>query len=491
MVNESGVTEPTPAERTFIDTNAKSIIPLLEAGKYEQIVQLLHKAQQTEAPTSDPVLDNLLSAAYQICVTCVQYHTEVSSSRCAYERAVDREEALRRQLQELLLLIDQHTATAPDKPQKLSSPPLIDNSSPSQNDQMATENRSFLQRIKDLLDWNSSSGAFAKENSPALGNSDSSSLFVADGPSISASDTPGEGDALPEFGREAPVKPPQVVNPEAETPAADLGDAPRGPMLSVYCLGSFRVYDDEQLIEKWVGNKCKSIFKYLVINRERPVHREILMDLFWRDDDPEAARRNLYQAIYMLRQTLQTDGSDFDYILCEDSCYSLNPALNLWVDSEVFRRYYQQGQELERQERLPEAMKEYEAADSLYEGEFLAEDVYEDWLLVHRENLKHAHFDILDRLSQYYYRQGQFAMSIAYCLKILGEDNCREDAHRRLMRAYLQQGQRPLALRQYHRCVKALEQELDVSPMPATTKLYRQIQNNAVQFSDRKNLRGN
>ena len=254
--------------------------------------------------------------------------------------------------------------------------------------------------------------------------------------------------------------------------------AARPHALAVYCLGPFRVYQDDRLIEKWPGNKCKSIFKYMAIHREQPVHQEILMELFWRDVDPDAARRNLYQAVYHLRQALQNGDTDFSHIVCEDGCYCLNPDLEIWVDSEAFRLHHQTGQRLEREGHLREAIQAYEQADNLYQGEFLAEDRYEDWTIVHRENLKHTHLDILDRLSQHNFDQAQYAACVAYCEKILVEDSCREDAHRRLMRCYLRQGQRHLALRQYHLCVEALKRELDVPPMPATLELFQQIVTN-------------
>jgi DNA-binding SARP family transcriptional activator len=261
------------------------------------------------------------------------------------------------------------------------------------------------------------------------------------------------------------------------------------PVLVVHCLGSFRVYKGEQLLEKWPSHKSKAIFKYLLIHRAKPIHQEVLMELFWPDSEPETARRNLYQAIYTLRQTLQSGGPNFPYILCEESCYLLNLALALWVDSEAFMAHYQAGKRLEQEGHLRQAVEEYELAETLYEGEFLAEDIYEEWSLVDRENLKHAHLDILDRLGQYYFDQEQFPLCIVFCQKLLLEDNCREDAHRRLMQCYLRQGQRHLALHQYHRCVEVLKQELDTPPMPSTTELYRQIQANQVQFPQGPKLR--
>ncbi|MNL86910.1 Bacterial transcriptional activator domain protein [compost metagenome] len=43
------------------------------------------------------------------------------------------------------------------------------------------------------------------------------------------------------------------------------------------------------------------------------------------------------------------------------------------------------------------------------------------------------------------------------------------------MRAYYRQGDRPLALRTYDRCVAALAEELDVDPMPETEELFDRI----------------
>ena len=68
----------------------------------------------------------------------------------------------------------------------------------------------------------------------------------------------------------------------------------------------------------------------------------------------------------------------------------------------------------------------------------------------------------------------------ARCNEMLAEDDCREDAHRRLMRCYSRQGQRNLALRQYHLCAETLARVLDVSPMQETVALYNDIRNQEV-----------
>jgi hypothetical protein len=43
-------------------------------------------------------------------------------------------------------------------------------------------------------------------------------------------------------------------------------------------------------------------------------------------------------------------------------------------------------------------MREYEIAESLYQGDFPEEDLGEDWLIPRREGLKDSYLVILDRL---------------------------------------------------------------------------------------------
>jgi DNA-binding SARP family transcriptional activator len=118
---------------------------------------------------------------------------------------------------------------------------------------------------------------------------------------------------------------------------------------------------------------------------------------------------------------------------------------------------------------------EYEAAISLYQGDFLEQNPYEEWTLLDRERLRVAYLDTLDRLSQIYFSQERYAACITVCQLVLARDRCREDAHCLLMRCYSRQGQYPLALQQYQRCVEALRDELDVEPAPETTQLYEAL----------------
>jgi DNA-binding SARP family transcriptional activator len=86
-----------------------------------------------------------------------------------------------------------------------------------------------------------------------------------------------------------------------------------------------------------------------------------------------------------------------------------------------------------------------------------------------------TYLEVLDRLSGLYFGQHQYGACIALCRLLVQRDPCRENAHRRLMRCFTRQGQPHLALRQYHACVEALDQELGVDPDPATAALAQRI----------------
>jgi DNA-binding SARP family transcriptional activator len=240
------------------------------------------------------------------------------------------------------------------------------------------------------------------------------------------------------------------------------------------------VYQDDRLIDSWPSGKGKCIFKYMIVNRDRPIPKEVLMDLFWRDADPDAARNNLNVAIYGLRQAFRAARPEFSHILFQDDAYLLNAAMSIWIDVEEFEQHYEAGRMLEKRGKLAEATREYEIAEGLYQGNFLDEDLYEDWPILRRQRLKDSYLVIMDRLSRQYLQKKRYATCIRLCQKILDTENCQEEAHRRLMRCYNRQGQRNLALRQYSMCVETLREVLDVLPVDETVTLYQRIRNGEI-----------
>jgi DNA-binding SARP family transcriptional activator len=136
-----------------------------------------------------------------------------------------------------------------------------------------------------------------------------------------------------------------------------------------------------------------------------------------------------------------------------------------------FRRCFDEGFRLERQRHHAAARHQYERAEGLYRDDYLVEDLYEDWTLARREELKDQYLMVVTRLADDCLQRGDAVGCIVRCHKILQKDACREDAYQRLMVCYTQLGQRSQALHWYDVCVRTLRRELDVEPADASRQL--------------------
>jgi DNA-binding SARP family transcriptional activator len=269
--------------------------------------------------------------------------------------------------------------------------------------------------------------------------------------------------ALPDAHRAEPLPRPAVMRTIVRNVTPDI---------TAHLLGELRVAFQDRPVEMWSSGRGRAVFEYLIVNHHSKVRRDRLMNMFWPEASADCARNSLNVAIHGLRQSLRAAVGDIAVVIHQDQAYFINQALAVWVDVEVFEDQLKAAHQHLASAELAKAEEAFESATWLYQGEFLADDPYEEWAIVTREHLRLCYLDALDRLGALRLNSGDYPGCVAVCLKLLACDSCREDAHCRLMRCYSRQGQVQLALRQYHTCATALRTELDVSPAPATTELF-------------------
>jgi DNA-binding SARP family transcriptional activator len=249
---------------------------------------------------------------------------------------------------------------------------------------------------------------------------------------------------------------------------------PVGHQLTVHLLGQLRVRVDDVAVNDWPSGRGRALFKYLVTHRDPWPRREQLMEAFWPEAAPAAARNSLNVAVHGLRRAFR-ERAGVEVLVLEDGRYRLSPGVSLWLDTDEFELQAAAGRRLDAAGDPAGAAAAYERALALYQGDFLADDPYEDWPVLAREYLLLSWLDVLDRLSARYFDQLQYGACVALCRLLVERDRCREDAHRRLMRCFTRQGQPHLALRQFQACADALAHDLGVDPDPATVALAQQI----------------
>ena len=265
----------------------------------------------------------------------------------------------------------------------------------------------------------------------------------------------------------------RALSVEAPVRIADM------PRLRVHFFGRFELLCDEEAFSLGHNVRALAILKYLLAHRGgRPVPQDYLMGWLWPESDPKRARWSLNSAVYALRKLLGgclSPLSASETVLFEEGCYRLSPCVLLCADTDEFDSHYEEGLSLEEAGRIPEAVVEYEQAADLYRGEYLIEDLYEEWTMIERERLGEVYTDLLGRLAVHYMEGRRLRESVRTCYRILEKDRCDEGTHRLLMECFVRLGQRARALRQYKLCEGALRHEYDLAPSPETQAFHASI----------------
>ncbi|MFQ5794806.1 MAG: BTAD domain-containing putative transcriptional regulator [Candidatus Bipolaricaulia bacterium] len=240
--------------------------------------------------------------------------------------------------------------------------------------------------------------------------------------------------------------------------------------LRVQLFGPFQLWRDGELIlpEDWRGYKPQAFFKILLTDPGRTFTHDQLIDWLWPDTDPDKAQKNLRPLVSRVRRILEPElkrGTRSHYILTHPSGYRFNAQADCVIDSEIFKGHLQQARQLESQTQFEQAIQAYQQAVTLYQGEFLAEDRYEDWAIPHTERWQGIYLDTLSRLAECHARLGQYRRAIARCSQILEIEPYREPTYRQLMLYHYLNGDPDQAIRTYERFHTLLNQELGAGPL--------------------------
>ncbi|MFN3333466.1 MAG: transcriptional regulator, partial [Caldilinea sp.] len=107
-------------------------------------------------------------------------------------------------------------------------------------------------------------------------------------------------------------------------------------LLSLHMLGAFDVHSNGQSLRGFRSVKNEALLAYLALTADRYHTRAALAGLLWPDQPENAARRNLRQALFQLRNVLDAAAT----LLIADQSAVLLVEANVWVDAAAFTRLY-------------------------------------------------------------------------------------------------------------------------------------------------------
>ena len=227
------------------------------------------------------------------------------------------------------------------------------------------------------------------------------------------------------------------VKPRTETPNLH-------PTVRIETLGRFAVFvDDEEVpVSAWGSRRARQLLKRLVTARGWPVTRDHLTDILWPDESNRqklgarlsvqlsAVRRVLGGGVIASREAVQLDLDEVD------------------TDLERF----------------------YEAADdavvvAAYRGEYLPEDVFDDWTGPIRDEARSRFVGAARRLASEHFDQGRHPFAAEVARRLILADKYDEGAHSLLVEALLAAGEQGEAQRAHEAWAMAMA-ELDIEVPP-------------------------
>lgn len=268
--------------------------------------------------------------------------------------------------------------------------------------------------------------------------------------------------------------------PRAEIAARSSIELPPPPAfdLTINLLGPVEIFRDPLrpfAPDAWTTRRARDIFCYIVAKPHRRASKDLIIDTFWGDADPDFVTKNFHPTISHIRKALNSNQScRYNFLLYRDGHYLLNPDYSYSIDIERFDRLVDEGTGAQRSGQMEQALACYEAAAGIYRGEFMAGS-YDEWLEEQRNYYREQYLHILEALAVSAQKSEEWARSLRLASQILREDSYREDVHCLVMRAYGAQGNRMAVREHYEELRRLLDDELGVEPEAETQRVYRQI----------------
>lgn len=223
------------------------------------------------------------------------------------------------------------------------------------------------------------------------------------------------------------------------------GDLETTGRQQISLVGSFRLTSGDQ--EVHLSHAAQRVVAFLAL-RTHPIRRGHLAETLWPDVDVERAHGNLRSALWRLRRASQP------LVACEEVVHLAEGIeVDLRETTALGRRI------LGSLSAVPDP--------GLLASRFGADllpDWIEDWVVFERERFRELRLSVLEHLCRWLTARGRFSEAVDAGLLAIEAEPLQESAHRAVIEAFLAQGNRGRALRQFDALRRTLQVELGVEP---------------------------
>jgi DNA-binding SARP family transcriptional activator len=233
-------------------------------------------------------------------------------------------------------------------------------------------------------------------------------------------------------------------------------------------LGPLEVRDEDREV-RLRGGKQRALLALLLVNANRTLAIDRIVDDLWGEDVPETAAKMVQIYVSRLRKVL---GAEALHTRPPGYALQLEPGE---LDLYRFERLLGEAREALDEGRAEEASRGFQAALALWRGPALAEFTSEPFAPAEEARLEELRVSALEGRLEADLLLGRHGDLVGELEALIGRYPLREGLRRQQMLALYRSGRQAEALAAYQDARRALADELGIEPSPALRELERMI----------------
>lgn len=247
-------------------------------------------------------------------------------------------------------------------------------------------------------------------------------------------------------------------------------------MLIINLLGKVKIFNNGKDYTPILSNKTQALAFILIMQKGKYVTRDRLMYYLWPNSNEGAAQSNLRYNLWLLKKTIPNDKKGEPFIITDKDGITLNERYHFfcdWIEINNFNC---------NQESVDKLLK----VNTLFTG-----DILEGWYLKHctefnemilikRMQCEAKHLELLTKLAETYLKMNQIGNAINIYEEIQKIEPNDEDIALKMMKLYLETGNRVAAINHYKNFETILWNDLSITPNEELRKHYLSLINNDI-----------
>ena len=245
--------------------------------------------------------------------------------------------------------------------------------------------------------------------------------------------------------------------------------------MRIYLTGRVSIENGETLVEErdLAGRQGRLAFVFLVSERHRPIAKEELVSVVWRDAPPNEIETALSAILSKLRAAWKKAGSGVS-VDVHAGTIALRLPPDAWIDLEHAANAIDEAEGALRGNDPRRAWSHAVSLVIIARRSFLAgEDA--PWIEARRARLRSLLVRGLHVLSRITAANGEHALAVQYATEVIELEPFQETGDRHLMQMHAQMGNRGEALRVFGKCRELFRDELGADPSQETERVFLEI----------------